>query len=550
MSILTKTIPFVSACVLLSHLPAFAWSNSSSFSNTRVASVGSTKAISAVSSTDTSSSRSWGSPAYYSSSSDLSSLPASFQSIISKFDISQSVVPSEATIQQGLTEALAINNNYLEGNEYKAAMIQPLCDILDSGKYSAKTNNLVLQNLAFISGNDRINAKDKLEMTDSLIDFMEESVQLKNYSDETLESFHNCLRYIFFDPGVSADERDKITSKLINQDSPLWGDAQVLYSVFIALEEYMVSEETGLDIKNTIIQFNIGMLNIINSTSNLIILNEFIRGLAAATQDSRLSKATLVEIKNAIQGVLNNTEITLGYSQNLSCLAVLYSIANNDKLNTIEKKETLRTLINLGVNEQNKTIWEKYGTLVLVKPEVAAQVDNKTIQDLEKFIGEIPAGKRPMIVSLQDAPSVSLTDSQNTGIQQGLLDLVGMYDSAVMTVDLTIDSSFSLKNDYVFHETSHSLQHNIMTTEQIEEWNRLWLESDSLDDFMEEYSTTNKAEDGATIMETVLKEYYLPDSQKTLLKRAQEQNEANDPTLLNKYRLAEACWGIPVSSIN
>jgi len=550
MSILTRTIPFVSTCILISHLPAFAWSNNSSFSNTRVASIGSIKTISAVSSTETSSSRSWGSPASYSSSSEFSSLPASFQSIISKFDISQSVAPSEATIQQGLTEALAINNNYLEGNEYKAAMIQPLCDILDSGKYSAKTNNLVLQNLASISENYRINAKDKLKMTDSLIAFMEESAQLKNYSDETLVSFHNCLRHIFLDPGVSADERDKITSRLINQESPLWSDTKVLYSVFIALEKYMFSEETGLDIKNALIQFDIGMLNVADSTSNLIIEDEFIRGLAAATQDSRLSKATLVEIRNAVQGLLNNTEITLGYSQNLSCLAVLYSIANNDRLNTIEKNETMQTLINLGVNEQNKTIWEKYGTLVLVKPEVAAQVDSKTIKDIEEFIGEIPAGKRPMIVSLQDAPRISLTDSQTKGIQQGLLDLVGMYDSEIMTVDITIDSSYSLRNSYIFHETGHFLQHNIMTTEQIEEWDRLWLESDSLDDFVEEYSTTNKAEDGATMMATVLKEYYLPDSQKTLLKRAQEQNEADDPTLLNKYRLAEACWGIPVSSVN
>jgi len=541
--IIFKPFSLVSALLLLIPAYAFAWNNGNSFSYSSLAATAVISSSSGTSVTPSYQGISTSSDSYSYYTSQGITIPDSFMSILNKLDISQSVVPSEATIQNALKSAKDLNSKPLEGNAYKDQLIAPLCSILDSGKFSTDTTSLVLENLEMIAQNDKIDSEKKLKMIDPLINFTEKSIQSKTYTDRTLMCFHNSLREIFSDSQVSPIDKDKLANKLLNQSSSLWSENISIHSVLLALEGYLPTEDTSLKIKNTIIRFDQKMLSLSGADSDLTVINEIVRSLASVTQDSRLDKSTLLGIASSVQGWLDNPSISLSYSMTLSCLATLDSIAQNKNLdNTPEKNKIIDQIVSCGVNTQNKAIWEKYGVLVLVKPEVADLVNEALWQKIDTAIANIPADKRPTIISLQDVMS--------DGNKQESLSNVGSYDSAISTIDLKVNQALPFKNTYVYHEAGHHLQANAMTKDQISKWDELWLQSDGIEDFVEEYSTTNKDEDYATMMETVLNEYFLPDNQKTVLNRAKEQNKANDPTLLNKYLLAEDYWGIESSNTN
>ena len=552
MPILTKTVPFVSACILIFHLPAFAWSNNSSFSNTRVASIGSTKAISAISSTETSSSRSWGSPASYSSSSEFSSLPASFQSVISKFDISQSVVPSEATIQQGLTEALAINNNYLEGNEYKAAMIQPIMNLLLSGDYSASTKELALSNLYSIATNERIDYSQKSEMAGELIEYMERTVTGTINGTSDAESAGNDIKRtdailvkLIRDSGISIEEQKDIliaitNNKIIYKSSPIRtitaGVMTDIYRALISDKDYPLTwiDDSNTDrgklslahlLEKTAINYN----NVFLSTGTMWALNTLL-------DDTTLSSEEVNTILVTTQYILEN-QSEQDYSLETACLSTLMKLSGDTRLNEESRIKIQELITSYGLNTYNRSLYQDNQVLLLA--EDTSLYGSKAVAILTGVIESVP-DKSPAIISLQQEVISSL-ESENI---DNNLEASGLYDSDSDIVEIKVKDSNSnyAYSTTVIHEFTHYIEDNLMTTEQKSELNNIWLEADDALDFVREYGQTSRSDYLATTAEAVWTERN--SGSKPVLERAQQQATNGDPALLKMYNLAQEIWGL------
>ena len=108
-----------------------------------------------------------------------------------------------------------------------------------------------------------------------------------------------------------------------------------------------------------------------------------------------------------------------------------------------------------------------------------------------------------------------------------------------MGVDWYTDANYA---STLYHETTHYIENNLMTSEQRSGLESIWKEADDMIDFTRELGATNRSEYLATTAEAMLMEHN--SVQKPLLERAEKQDAANDPTLLKMYYFVEDLWGL------
>jgi len=454
-------------------------------------------------------------------------VPASFQAILNQLSS-----PLEATVTSGLNAALNLNKQPLEGNAYKDQLIAPLCNILNSGKFSTDTTSLALENLEMIATNDKININDKVDIVIPLLNFMEKSA---TWTEKDLVSFTYSLTSIIENPDTPQAVNDMIASRLFADESPLWYTPKGITYTLFALESYLATTNSDINIKNQIVDYLLNELSGLDQSYTTSGIEAIIKDFGCALQDSRLDNTRKTNIVNIVLNVFN--KINPEYPAKRATLAVLMVVQNDSSIDLTIRNNIKEVIVKQGVTSQNETIWNKYKVLVLIDPDIASQVNASVLQEIDKSLADTPEINRPFTIALQDTIN-DYAQQQNEDKSN-----IGNYETSTHLVILKINDAVSYDPKGLFHEISHYTQQEHMTKEEKDLWDQYWTASSDLKDFARKYGDTNKNEDLATIMEAVMAEHNLPDSQKTVYNRAKEQALAGDSTLMNKYIFGEKKWG-------
>jgi len=508
------------------------------------------------------SSASFSTPSSYSTSSDDSdyltaqtfSIPASFQAIIDKFDISQAVVPAEVTIQQGLQECLTfMNSSPLEGNDYKAAIIQPITSLLLSGNtYSNKTIDLALSNLYSIASNQRIDYSQKSTMAGQLVKYMEKLVNSSIAGTKDSESANQEMDKI----------RDTI-AKLVQSDGITFKEQKDIY-ILLSDNEIIFKESPVLscisaifcDVSVAIVGNNNYPLSLIDSSSKDIGKVAIAHELEAAlnTNDNIYFHISVMNALNTllndenvptteVKNILNITGSTLqnrggeSYSLKTTCLSTLTKLSGDTRLSEEQRNKAIELISTYGLNTYNTTLYQDTGILTIAEDN--SLYNSKALNIMTDIIDVSPEDN-PKLVALQK-DLAGAEDAENIKNNEVA---VGQYtfDNDIVHLKIQPDYKDSTYVIAYIHEATHYKEDNIMTDAQKDRLTSIWQSADGENDFARAYGQTSKSDFLATAAEAVWTERDLAD--KPVLTRAQQQAANGDPTLLEIYKLAQEVWNL------
>jgi len=504
------------------------------------------------------SSASFSTPSSYSTSSDNSdystaqtfSIPASFQAIIDKFDISQAVVPAEATIQQGLQECLTfLNNSPLEGNDYKAAIIQPITGLLLSGNYSETTRKLCFSNLLEIVLNERIDYSQKSTMAEPLITYMENEVTAVNngtINAETGKSEITEIDTIFCGllqcKDITVEEQKDIlvsvsTNNLLYQDSAIQsfivGLKASVYETLLEDTDYPLTLIDNSNKDRGKLALAHSLEQGIDQNNDPIFVANIISGLNALLKDSSLPPSEVSTVKEKTIFVLENRAGD-NYDLRMICLSTLMNLSKDTRLTEAERNEVKETISTYGLNDYNTITYNNTGVLLLSEnmtgyPPVIADT-----------LRSIPENKRPGFISLEK----QITSDGKLGNLVETDALHGTYCRPNDVIAIKVSDTYTDANykSTVLHETTHYLENNVLTVEQKSALQSIWTEANDSTDFVNTLGQQNMSEYLATTAEAMLMEHDTAD--KPVLTRAQQQAANGDPTLLKIYELAQEVWNL------
>jgi len=504
------------------------------------------------------SSASFSTPSSYSTSSDNSdystaqtfSIPASFQAIIDKFDISQAVVPAEATIQQGLQECLTfLNNSPLEGNDYKAAIIQPITGLLLSGNYSETTRKLCFSNLLEIVLNERIDYSQKSTMAEPLITYMENEVTAVNngtINAETGKSEITEIDTIFSGllqcKDITVEEQKDIlvsvsTNNLLYQDSAIQsfivGLKASVYETLLEDTDYPLTLIDNSNKDRGKLALAHSLEQGIDQNNDPIFVANIISGLNALLKDSSLPPSEVSTVKEKTIFVLENRAGD-NYDLRMICLSTLMNLSKDTRLTEAERNEVKETISTYGLNDYNTITYNNTGVLLLSEnmtgyPPVIADT-----------LRSIPENKRPGFISLEK----QITSDGKLGNLVETDALHGTYCRPNDVIAIKVSDTYTDANykSTVLHETTHYLENNVLTVEQKSALQSIWTEANDSTDFVNTLGQQNMSEYLATTAEAMLMEHDTAD--KPVLTRAQQQAANGDPTLLKIYELAQEVWDL------
>lgn len=508
------------------------------------------------------SSASFSTPSSYSTSSDDSdyltaqtfSIPASFQAIIDKFDISQTVVPAEVTIQQGLQECLTfLNNSPLEGNDYKAAIIQPITGLLLSGNYSETTRGLCFSNLLEIVLNERIDYSQKSTVVEPLITYMENEVTAVNNGTISAETGINEISEIdtifcglLQCKDITVEEQKDIlvsitTNNVLYQDSAIkpfiLGLKSSVYETLMEDTDYPLTLIDNSNKDRGKLALAHSLENAIDQTDSLTAISNVISGLNALLKDPRLPSSEVSTIKDKTIFVLEDRAGD-NYDLRMVCLSTLMNLSKDTRLTEAERNAVKETISTYGLNNYNTTIYEDTGVLVLSQNMADYRSQAATV--IAATLSSTPENKRPGFISLEK----QITSSGKLGSIVETNALHGTYCRPNDVIAVKVSDTYTDTNykSTVLHETTHYLENNILTAEQKTTLQFIWTEANDSTDFVNTLGQQNTSEYLATTAEAVLMEYNAAD--KPLLTRAQEQAASGDPTLLKMYNFAKEIWGL------
>jgi len=504
------------------------------------------------------SSASFSTPSSYSTSSDNSdystaqtfSIPASFQAIIDKFDISQAVVPAEATIQQGLQECLTfLNNSPLEGNDYKAAIIQPITGLLLSGNYSETTRKLCFSNLLEIVLNERIDYSQKSTMAEPLITYMENEVTAVNngtINAETGKSEITEIDTIFSGllqcKDITVEEQKDIlvsvsTNNLLYQDSAIQsfivGLKASVYETLLEDTDYPLTLIDNSNKDRGKLALAHSLEQGIDQNNDPIFVANIISGLNALLKDSSLPPSEVSTVKEKTIFVLENRAGD-NYDLRMICLSTLMNLSKDTRLTEAERNEVKETISTYGLNDYNTITYNNTGVLLLSEnmtgyPPVIADT-----------LRSIPENKRPGFISLEK----QITSDGKLGNLVETDALHGTYCRPNDVIAIKVSDTYTDANykSTVLHETTHYLENNVLTVEQKSALQSIWTEANDSTDFVNTLGQQNMSEYLATTAEAMLMEY--DTAEKPVLTRAQQQAANGDPTLIKIYELAQEVWDL------
>ncbi|MFZ2385193.1 MAG: hypothetical protein WBE75_03185 [Candidatus Omnitrophota bacterium] len=532
---------------------AFAWGegfsivSSSSFTELTAAITPSSSSFQPVSSYSPSESASY-------STTQTFTIPASFQAIISKFDISQAVVPSEAIIQQGLQQALDFSvKSPLEGNDYKAAMIQPIMNLLLSGNYSDTTRDLCFSNLLSIVLNERIDYSEKSTMVDPLITYMENKVTAVNNGTVNVESAENEISEIdtifaslLQCKDITVEEQKDIlvsisTNKVLFQNSAIKPDLvglkAIIYETLMADKNYPLTLIDNLNKDQGKLALMHSLEKAIDQNTDTVVIGNIISSINAFLKDSTLPSSEVSTLKNTTIFVLKN-RAGEDYDLKMVCLSTLMNLSKDTRLTETERNEVKETISTYGLNSYNTSIYQNTGVLLLSQDnnDYNSQAANAIVYTLTSLSQD----KRPILISLER----QITSNGKLGSMVETNALHGTYCRPNDVIAIKVSDTYTYANykSTVLHETTHYLENNVLTTEQKTTLQSIWNETNDPADFVNTLGQENTSEYLATTAEAILMEYDA--AQKPLLERAQQQAANNDPTLLKMYNLVEDVWGL------
>jgi len=558
--IILKPSSLVSAFLLLIPAYAFAWNNGNSFSYSSLAATAVISSSSGTSVTPSYQGISTSSDSYSYYTSQGITIPDSFMSILNKLDISQNVVPSEATIQNALKSAKDLNSKPLEGNAYKYQLIAPLCTILNSDKFSTDTKLLALQNLAAIANNEKVDYKQKIDsIPEPVISYIKSQITEEKIDLETANSFSQILMGLFASTAGKDEKFVETFSLELFNDQTLRSNPDTLNSIFIAhinalLDPYM--NQTQRD--NLIDVFN-SYLTQSTDNDDIYLYNNIILAIGAGIQNTAISNEKVNQIaQNLVDAFKNIPAVSKRYfisgadtisddklqKMNIDtfkvqkdCLGILLYMKNNMTIS-----EDLETQIDdLALSlcpQENREFYKETGVLILKSPEVE-NISLTVYADVKEIVSSISAAQRCPLISLQTQVLENDLNVENTTYK-------GTFSRASNTTLIKLNTELLSDPDikqtlmeYISHENGHYVYNNILTSNQQETIKNLYLESTDVKDFVSEYGATNSGEDFATIYQSVRMDY-----SKDLFNRATTQGKNNDKTLLKKYELAQQVLAI------
>jgi len=508
------------------------------------------------------SSASFSTPSSYSTSSDNSdystaqtfSIPASFQAIINKFDISRAVVPAEATIQQGLQECLTfLNNSPLEGNDYKAAIIQPITGLLLSENiYSDKTIDLALSNLYSIASNQRIDYSQKSTMAGQLVKYMEKVVNSSIAGTKDSESvtqemdkIGDTLVILLQSEEITVEQQKEILmpvydDTIMYKDSPVSSSISGMLSmIFATLIEDKDYPLTLFDDSNK----DIGKLELAHLLESALDTNNHvnfsatvINALNGLLNDENLPSNKVEQILDITSSILQD-RAGEDYSLKADCLSTLTKLSNDTRLPDNRRKEAENLISTYGLNTYNSTLYEENGVLAITEDNTL--YNSRAVNIVTKLITASPE-QTPRIISLDEELPIAI-DSESMGNNE---QAVGLYIFNNDLVHLKIQDDYK-DSTYVIayiHEATHYKEDNVMTDEQKDRLTSIWQSADDKNDFARAYGQNSKSDFLATTAEAVWTER--DSAEKPVLAQAQKQAANGDPTLLKIYELAQEVWDL------
>jgi len=508
------------------------------------------------------SSASFSTPSSYSTSSDSSdylttrtyNIPASFQAIINKFDISRAVVPAEATIQQGLQECLTfLNNSPLEGNDYKAAIIQPITSLLLSENiYSNKTIDLALSNLYSIASNERIDYSQKSTIAGQLVKYMEKVVNSSiagtkdsESANQEMDKIRDIIAKLVYSDAVTVKEQKDIyillsDNEIIFEESPVLSCISAIFSdVSVAIvgnNDYPLSliDSSNKDVGKMEIAHELEAA--LNTNDNIYFHISVMNALNTLLNDENVPIAEVENILNITGSTLQNRG---GESFTLKtvCLSTLTKLSGDTRLSDEQRNKATELISTYGLNAYNTTLYENTGILTIAEDN--AFYNSKALNIMADITDDSPE-KNPKLVALQK----SLAGAEEVENIKSNAVAVGQYTRYNDIVHLKIQTDYK-DSTYVItyiHEATHYKEDNVMTDEQKSRLTSIWQSVDGENDFACDYGKTSKSDFLATAAEAVWTERAL--AEKPVLAQAQKQAANGDPTLLEIYQLAQEVWDL------
>jgi len=508
------------------------------------------------------SSASFSTPSSYSTSSDDSdyltaqtfSIPASFQAIIDKFDISQTVVPAEVTIQQGLQECLTfLNNSPLEGNDYKAAIIQPITGLLLSGNtYSNKTIDLALSNLYSIASNQRIDYSQKSVLPGQLIKYMEKLVNSSiagtkdsESANQEMDKIGDTLVILLQSGEITVEQQKEILTQVYDdtiryKDSPvnssISGMLSIIFAVLIEDKDYPLTLIDDSNMDRGKLELAHLLESALDTNNRVNFSNTVINALNGLLDDKNLP-SNKVEWILDITGSILQDRAGESYSLKANCLSTLTKLSNDTRLPDNRRKEAENLISTYGLNTYNSTLYEENGVLAITEDNTL--YNSKAVNIVTELITTSPE-QTPRIISLDEELPIAIDSESMDNNEQA----VGLYIFNNDLVHLKIQDDYK-DSTYVIayiHEATHYKEDNVMTDEQKDRLTSIWQSADGENDFARAYGQTSKSDFLATAAEAVWTERDL--AEKPVLAQAQKQAASGDPTLLGIYELAQEMWNL------
>jgi hypothetical protein len=433
-------------------------------------------------------------------------------------------------------------------------MIQPIMNLLLSGDYSASTRELALSNLYSIAANERIDYSQKSEMAGELIEYIGKAAKgtINGTSDaesagKDIDKIGEILVKLIASDEMSAEEIVDLldaftTNKIIPRDSPVSVNIGVIYTDIcngiIAKESYPLSllDDEFHIIDNGKIELAHSLLTAAINSNNPYSCANIISSLNSLLDDPNLPAEEVEFIWEKTSYILQNQGES-EYTLKIACLSALMELSEDARLSEESRAEAKDMIASYGLNTYNKTLYQENQVLVLAKD--TGLYNSSAFKILTNLVKSAP-NKAPDIISLQEESfpeedSHDITDNFET---------VGLYTFGSEIVEMRIQDNFSdsLYETTGVHEFTHYIEYNLMTAEQKNELNNIWLEADDASDFVREYGQSSRSDYLATTAQAVWAER--DSGSKPVLERAQQQAANGDPALLKMYNLAQEIWGL------
>jgi len=463
-------------------------------------------------------------------------------------------VPAEATIQQGLQECLTfLNNSPLEGNDYKAAIIQPITGLLLSeNTYSDKTIDLALSNLYSIAANERIDYSQKSTIAGQLVKYMEKVVNSSIAGNKDSESatqemdkIENTLVTILKAKGITVDEQTKIMAEIYDnttlcKESPVrTAVAGMMSFIAVAIIEDKDYPLTLIDESNK----DRGKLELAHLLETTVKTNDtvnfsikVINALNGLLDDEDLPSNEVEQVLN-ITGFILQDRAGESFSLKTTCLSTLTKLSSDTRLSEEQRNKATELISTYGLNTYNTTVYEDTGILTIAEDN---SLYNSKAPDIITDITRVSPEKTPKLVALQKSLA-GAKDAEN--IKNNEI-AVGQYTFDNDIVHLKIQDDYK-DSTYVIayiHEATHYKEDNVMTDGQKDRLTSIWQSADGKNDFARAYGQNSKSDFLATTAEAVWTER--DSAEKPVLTRAQQQAANGDPTLLKIYELAQEVWDL------